>query len=578
MKKFLALFLALVMVLALAACGAGNNSEPVTEPVDEETPDAAELVSEAFIDPLADWAQYDALIAQIKAETDFAKRTELMHQAEDILMATNCVIPIYYYNDIYLMKDYVSGIYSNPYATKFFMYSTLANGSDTLRLNLASEPDYLDPALNSSVDGACLAANSFSGLYTYDAEGKTTPACATGYTVSEDGLTYTVTLKDGLKWSDGSDLTAADFVYSWKRAASDATAADYAYMFDNIKGFPNDLAVSAPDATTFVFELNAPCAYMEDLMAFPTFFPVKQAAVESYADWQTSPGGWCQEAGFVSNGAYVCTGWNHDTSMTYEKNPYWYDADKVTVEKLEYMLSANDTAIYAAYNAGDLDFADTVPTDEVASLLNNPEFHIVDELGTYYVAFNAKSAIFEGKTPEQAAAMRTAFTILIDRDYICENIGQTGQVAANAFSPLGMSDGNGGVFKSDATAQGYFDPYAINNDYDATVAKAITLLKSAGYKFGEDGKLSAETPIQLEYLTNTTSGHIAIAESIQQDLAAVGIELSIQQQDWNVFLEERKAGNFDFAREGWIADFNDPINMLEMWTTVSGNNDCQFGR
>ncbi len=578
MKKFLALFLALVMVLALAACGAGNNSEPVTEPVDEETPDAAELVSEAFIDPLADWSQYDALIAQIKAETDFAKRTELMHQAEDILMATNCVIPIYYYNDIYLMKDYVSGIYSNPYATKFFMYSTLSNGSDTLRLNLASEPDYLDPALNSSVDGACLAANSFSGLYTYDAEGKTTPACATGYTVSDDGLTYTVTLKDGLKWSDGSDLTAADFVYSWKRAASDETAADYAYMFDNIKGFPNDLAVSAPDATTFVFELNAPCAYMEDLMAFPTFFPVKQAAVESYADWQTSPGGWCQEAGFVSNGAYVCTGWNHDTSMTYEKNPYWYDADKVTVEKLEYMLSADDTAIYAAYNAGDLDFADSVPTDEVASLLNNPEFHIVDELGTYYVAFNAKSAIFEGKTPEQAAAMRTAFTILIDRDYICENIGQTGQVAANAFIPLGMADGNGGIFKSDATAQGYFDPYAINNDYDATVAKAITLLKSAGYKFGEDGKLSAETPIQLEYLTNTTSGHIAIAESIQQDLAAVGIELSIQQQDWNVFLEERKAGNFDFAREGWIADFNDPINMLEMWTTVSGNNDCQFGR
>ena len=578
MKKFLALFLALVMVLALAACGAGNNSEPVTDPADEEIPDAAELVSEAFIDPLADWAQYDALIAQIKAETDFAKRTELMHQAEDILMATNCVIPIYYYNDIYLMKDYVSGIYSNPYATKFFMYSTLANGSDTLRLNLASEPDYLDPALNSSVDGACLAANSFSGLYTYDAEGKTTPACATGYTVSEDGLTYTVTLKDGLKWSDGSDLTAADFVYSWKRAASDATAADYAYMFDNIKGFPNDLAVSAPDATTFVFELNAPCAYMEDLMAFPTFFPVKQAAVESYADWQTSPGGWCQDAGFVSNGAYVCTGWNHDTSMTYEKNPYWYDADKVTVEKLEYMLSADDTAIYAAYNAGDLDFADSVPTDEVASLLSNPEFHIVDELGTYYVAFNAKSAIFEGKTPEQAAAMRTAFTILIDRDYICENIGQTGQVAANAFIPLGMADGNGGVFKSDATAQGYFDPYAINNDYEGTVAQAITLLKSAGYKFGEDGKLSAETPIQLEYLTNTTSGHIAIAESIQQDLAAVGIELSIQQQDWNVFLEERKAGNFDFAREGWIADFNDPINMLEMWTTVSGNNDCQFGR
>jgi len=580
MKKLIAMSLALVMLFALVACGGGKTAtEPAPAPTEtvEETPDAAELVSDAFIDPLAGWGEYDALIAQIKSETDFAKRAELMHKAEDILMATNCVIPIYYYNDIYMMKDYVSDVYSNAYGFKYFMYANMANGADTLRINLASEPDYLDPALNSSVDGACLAVNSFSGLYAYDESGETVPACAESYTVSDDGLTYTVTLKDGLKWSDGSDLTAEDFVYSWKRAASDATAADYAYMFDNFKGFPDDLAVSAPDARTFVFELNAPCAYMQDLMAFPTFYPVKQEAVESYADWQTSPGGWCQDAGFVSNGAYVCTGWNHDVSMTYEKNPYWYDADKVTVEKLEFMLSADDTAIFAAYNAGNLDFADSLPTDEVASLLNNPEFYIVDQLGTYYVAFNAKSSVFEGKTPEQAACMREAFTILIDRDYICENIGQTGQIAANSFIPLGMADGNGGVFKADAE-DGYFDAYAVTNDYERTVERARNLLRAAGYQFGEDGKLSPETPIQLEYLTNTTSGHIAIAESIQQDLGAVGIGLTIQQQDWNVFLQERKNGNFDFAREGWIADFNDPINMLEMWTTNSGNNDCQFGR
>lgn len=589
MKKFIAMSLALVMLFALVACG-GSKTETTTpapaatetttpapaEPV-EEIPDAAELVSDAFIDPLTEWGTYDALIAQIKAETDFAKRTELMHEAEDILMASNCVIPIYYYNDIYMMKDYVSGVYSNNYGFKYFMHATMANGADTMRINLSSEPDYLDPALNSSVDGACLAVNSFSGLFAYDETGATVPACAESYTVSDDGLTYTVTLKDGLKWSDGSDLTAEDFVYSWKRAAADETAADYAYMFDNIKGFPDDMAVSAPDAKTFVFELNAPCAYMQDLMAFPAFYPVKQSAVEAYADWQTSPGGWCQEAGFVSNGAYVCTGWNHDVSMTYEKNPYWYDADKVTIEKLEFMLSADDTAIYAAYNAGNLDFADTVPTDEVATLLDNPEFYIVDELGTYYVCFNAKSKVFEGKTPEQSACMREAFSILIDRDYICENIGQTGQVAANAFIPLGMADGNGGVFKETAE-DGYFDAYAITNDYENTVERARTLLKAAGYKFNDDGKLSAETPIQLEYLTNTTSGHVAIAESVQQDLAAVGIQLTIQQQDWNVFLEERKSGNFDFARNGWIADFNDPINMLEMWTTVSGNNDVQFGR
>ena len=406
------------------------------------------------------------------------------------------------------------------------------------------------------------------------------PACAESYKVSSDGLTYTVTLKKGLKWSDGSALTAADFEYSWKRAVSPDTAADYEYMFSGFDGYESGaLNVKALDDSTLEFKLIAPCAYIEDLMAFPTFYPVCKKYVEAHSTKET-PGAWCADAGFVSNGPYVCTEWKHDVSMTYTKNPYWYDADKVTVEKLEFMLSADDTAIFAAYNAGNLDFADTVPTDEIAKLLEtkNPEFYIVDELGTYYVAFNAKSKLFEGKTPEQAACMRQAFSLLIDRDYICENIGQTGQVAANAFIPLGMADGNGGLFKSDAVKEGYYDPSAINNNQEATLAKARELLMAAGFKFDAEGKLSTETPITIEYLTNQSTGHIAVAESMQQDFSAVGIKMSIQVQDWNVFLEERKNGNFDIAREGWIADFNDPINMLEMWITTSGNNDCQFGR
>ena len=584
MKKILALLLAVVMVLALCACG--KTSAPAEDLKLEDDVDleaiAAELVSDAFIDPINEWAQYDELIAEIKACTDFAQRAELMHQAEDILMSNYCVIPIYYYNDIYMQKPYVDGFYSNLFGNKFFMYTTLGEDapSESLRINLASEPDYLDPALNSSVDGACLAVNSFSGLYTYDANGKTAPACATGYEVSEDGLTYTVTLQEGLKWSDGSDLTAADFEYSWKRAASPETAADYAYMFAGFEGYDDgEIAVAAIDDVTLEFTLTAPCAYMEDLMAFPTFFPVKQEAVEAYEDWETSPGGWCAEAGFVSNGAYVCTGWDHDVSMTYEKNPYWYDAENVVVEKLEFMLSADDTAIYAAYNDGSVDFIDTVPTDEIATLLadENPEFYIIDNLGTYYVAFNANSELFADKTPEQAACMREAFNLLIDRDYICENIGQTGQIAADAYIPLGMADGNGGVFKT-ADDEGYYDAYGTNNDHAMVIAEATELLTAAGYVFTEDGVLSDETPIEIEYLTNESTAHVAIAESMQQDFAELGIKITIAQVDWNVFLEERKEGNFDIAREGWIADFNDPINMLEMFTTDSGNNDPQYGR
>ena len=579
MKRTIAILLVLVALCSAVFAAGAKEAQPAAASA-AGTINAEEYKGADYVDPVKGWAKYDALIAAIKSETDTAKRTQMMHEAEDILMSNWCVIPIYYYNDLYMQKGYVSGVYSNPFATKFFQYASLSNGSTTLRINLASEPDYLDPALNSSVDGACLAAASFAGLYTYNAQGVTAPALAEGYTVSDGGLTYTVKLKSGLKWSDGSDLTANDFVYSWKRAVAPETAADYEYMFSGFAGYEEgDLAVKAIDDTTLEFKLIAPCAYIEDLMAFPTFFPVKQSAVESYADWLTSPGGWCQEAGFISNGPFVCTAWNHDVSMTYEKNPYYWDAANVKLEKLEFMLSADDNAIYAAYNAGDLDLIDSVPTDEVAKLIEskNPEFYVVDELGTYYVAFNAKSSLFDGKTPAQAACVREAFSILIDRDYIVDNIGQTGQVAANAYIPLGMADGNGGIFKESAEA-GYYDAYAINKDPAGTVAKAVDLLKAAGYKFDANNKLSAETPISLTYLTNQSSGHIAIAESIQQDLAAVGISLSIQVQDWNVFLEERKQGNFDFAREGWIADFNDPINMLEMWTTTSGNNDCQYGR
>ena len=139
-----------------------------------------------------------------------------------------------------------------------------------------------------------------------------------------------------------------------------------------------------------------------------------------------------------------------------------------------------------------------------------------------------------------------------------------------------MADGNGGIFK-DAAAW----DYPVEDGYystDVDVDGAIELLEFAGFKFDENGMLSDETPLSFEYLTNTTSGHIAIAECIQQDLAEVGINMTIRSIDWAVFLDERKAGNYDIARNGWIADFNDPINMLEMWTTNSGNNDAQFGR
>lgn len=449
--------------------------------------------------------------------------------------------------------------------------------TNVLNINLASEPDYLDPALNSSVDGGCLAVNSFAGLYTYDKDGNLIPQLATDMPeVSEDGTVYTVHMIES-KWSNGDDLKAADFVYSWNRVIAEETAADYAYLFDIIaRADDGSLAIETPDDYTLVITLNSPCPYFNDLMAFPTFFPVHQASVEAANPDGTVPGKWAQEAGFVCNGAYTLQSWNHNESMVYVKNPNYYDAANVTMDELHFMLSADDTAIYAAYNSGDLDYIDTVPNDEIASLNGiNPEFGILDNLGTYYIGFNVNDPIFDGKTVEEAAKMREAMSLLVDRQFIVENVGQTGQVTADSFVPEGMADGNGGIFKTADTS--YYDASATGA---GELETAKGLLEEAGYTFTDngDGSYAIDPAINMTFLTNDGTGHIAVAESIQQDLALLGINMEIKSEDWNVFLEDRKNGNFTIAREGWLADYNDPVNMLEIFTSDSGNNDMQLGK
>ena len=593
MKKLTALLLALVMCFGLVACGGQTASTETTAPAAEATEPAAqetEAVESNFVDPVNGWDTYDALIEQIRTCTDPVERVDLMHQAEDILMDTGALLPLYFYTDIYLQKDYLTNVYWTPFGYKYFMFAELGNGSDTLRMYLASEPDKLDPALNSTVDGAILAINSFAGLFTYDAEQKQVPDLAESYTVSDDGLTYTFTLKDDLKWSNGDTLDASDFVYSWNRAVNPATASDYAYMFAPIKGYAEmtemdeegnlvnpdaTLAVTASeDGKTLTVELTTPTAYFLDLCAFPTYFPVYQEAVEAADPEGNNPGAWALDPGenFVCSGAYVLTEWNHNSSMVYEKNPYYHRADEVTIERQELMLSSDETAVFAAYNDGSLDFADGVPTAEIAGLEGNPEYHVIGTLGTYYVSFNVNSPMFDGMSAEDAATLRKALSLFIDRDYIVTNIGQADQVPAGSFIPAGCSDGNGGEFKN----KDYFDPSY--EAFEDNVAKGIEMMESIGFKFDENGMLSDETPLSFTYMVNTPGSNVDVAVAIQSDMAAVGINMEVDPMEWNVFLNDRKNGNFDVARNGWLMDYNDPLNMLEMWTSDSGNNDCQFGR
>ena len=560
-KKVGACVLAASMVLSMTACNSStpSNTDTTTTTTKAKSDSATEATSAegtsaegtsadtSSVDTgsaAPDWSAYDALIDEIRTTTDFAARVDLMHQAEDMLMDTWAVIPIYYYNDVYLQNADVDGIFSTVFGMKFFMSATNESDPGNLKINIASEPDYLDPALTSSVDGGCLAVNTFAGLNTYNADGQLVPAVAESYDVSEDGTEYTFHLRES-KWSNGEEVTANDFVYSWNRVIADETAADYSYLLDVIERKDDgSLAVDATDDYTLTVKLVAPCAYFLDLTAFPTFYP------------------------------FTLQTWNHNESMIYVKNDNYYDADNVTINTLEFMLSDDDTAIYAAYNSGDLDFADTVPNDEIQSLLNNPEFHIVDNLGTYYAGFNVNSDMFAGKTVQQAADMRHAISLLIDRQYIVDTVGQTGQQLADTFVPIGMADGNGGVFHN----KSYYDAAATGADQ---VEEAKALLEGAGYTFTDngDGSYAISPALGFEYLTNTTTNHVAIAESIQADLSILGIEVTIKQEDWNVFLADRKSGNYSgMCREGWLADYNDPVNMLEIFTSDSGNNDMQLGK
>ena len=561
MKKPLAILMALTLMTSCFSALADAGSEP-------------------------DWTEYDRLIKEIKAETDFMAREDKLHQAEEMLMQTGAVLPLFYDNSAFVTRSGVTGVYNDLFSATYFDRAEV-EGSETLRVNIGSEPNRLDPALCLTSTESDLVIASFGGLYRRNAESKPEPNLASGCEVSEDQLTYTFTMREGLKWSDGTKLDAHDFEYSWKRAADPQTGADYSYLYNIIKGYPKDLAVTASeDGRTLTVVLNAPCAYFLDLASFANTFAVPRHAVESAENYsQLNPGAWAKEAGYVCSGPFMLSRWQHDEFMELVKNPNYWDADSVKVEKLVLMLSADATAVYTAYLAGDLDLICSLPPDEITPLRQTPEFHSFDRLSTQFIALNVKSHLFDGMTVEQASAMRRAFAVLIDRDFIIDTVTQRGEKEANCFIPDSMSDGNGGFFKTSDVNYTYPVTAHLTNGepmegyytLDVDVPGAIALLKEAGFEFDGD-KLSEKTPISFEFLTTSSAMASNVAQCVQQDLAAVGIEMNIRTCEFNEYVSEVHSGNYDVASGAWVADFNDPVAMLEMWTSTSGNNLCRLGK
>ena len=463
-----------------------------------------------------------------------------------------------------------------------------AMGPSSIAVCLASEPDTIDPALNSAVDGATLVAHLFSGLAKWDQDENGALVIAPDAAkelvegvVNEDGtVTYTYTLRDGLKWSDGKDVTAADFEFAWKRAASTALGADYGYMFEVVKGYPDELAVKALDEKTLEVTLANSVAYWNELLAFPTYFPVREDVVANEA--------WATDAStYVSNGAYKMTGWEHNSVITLEKNPDFVDADQITMDKIEFYLSDDANNMLTNFENGSWQLIDDVPTNEIANLkVNYPtEFVVAGQIGTYYVCWNineqilpASSTLTGAEAEAAKAEIRKAISLLFDRNYIVEEIGQAGQAPASSFVAMGMTNPDGSQFYQTAGGNdGYYGYYNVSADaLESNFASAIETLKKY-YTFDEATQMFTDFPT-LTYLYNTSEGHKAIGEYLQNALATVGITMNLENQEWNTFLNTRKNGDYSIARNGWLADYNDPICFLDMWTTSSGNNGVQFGK
>ena len=440
-----------------------------------------------------------------------------------------------------------------------------------------SNPETLDPALNSAVDGGNTIITVFETLLIINENNEAVPGQAESWTTSEDGLTWTFTMRDGLKWSDGTDLNAKDFEYSFKRMANPDTAAPYAETclgmidgFEEAAGFPDAdgnptvepnldaLNVKASDdGKTLTIVLAYPCSYFDKIVAFAAMSPVQKATVEANGDaWCTSPDT------YVCNGPFMITEWTPSERIVLTKNPNYvggWDSSKIVSESITLLLLEDSSASFAAYNSGEAQLIKDVPTDEIPSLTkaeDGGDFYVDTILATYYVSLNLKRDAFKD------AKVRRALSLAIDRDYVANTIMQGTYSTADSIVGPGIVDENG-YFHDNGNA-----PY-ISADYEANLAEAKKLLADAGYPNGEGYPT-------LEYSTNDAGYHVPLAEYLQQAWSDLGITLTISKMEWSSFTAARRAGEYDVARNGWVMDYNDPSNMLELFCSGNGNNDGKY--
>jgi len=445
------------------------------------------------------------------------------------------------------------------FAFAFSSVSSLApmqTAQDSFVFNNKAEPETLDPHVVTGTPDSYIVIQLFEGLMTRKADWTSiTYGQAESYHVSKDGQTYTFKLKPNLKWSDGSKLTAEDFVYSFHRGVEPKTLGQYAYWFtDNIAGMKEYAAnptpenqkktgVRALDDRSLEIKLLKPVPYFVQMLSEPFAYPVKKSVVEKFGDRWTRP------ERIVGNGPYNLIEWKVTDKIVMEKNPNYVDAASVQIKKIVALPIVERQTAVDLFRQGRLDWTgyNGVPNALVPSMRSDKNFRLHPGFITYFYRMNSTRA------PLNDPRVRMALALAINRGDIVEKVTRAGEIPASNFVPLGV-----GTYKSLATT--------ISSDHKVNLEKAKKLLADAGFPGGKGMR-----KLSLQY--NSDENHkrvaLAITEMWNRDL---GVQVEAYNQEWKVYLKAQESLDYDISRSGWAGDYPDAASFLELFTSTSANN------
>lgn len=435
---------------------------------------------------------------------------------------------------------------------------TESNEPKVVNLNNQSEPGSLHPANGQGTHDSWLMDHAFEGLVKKDEEGKIIPGMAEKWETSEDGITWTFYLKDGMKWSDGEPVTAHDFEYAWKYVLKPETAADYAYQmyylsngqqYNEGTATEDQVGVKALDDLTLEVTLAAATPFFLDLTTHYTYYPISKKVQEANPKW-------AEEAeSYVSNGPFKLTEWNHKESMKLEKNDNYYDSENIHLDEINFVMIEDENTAWQMYQTGELDLAYPLPADVTGQLIksDDSEFYNGNELAVYYYNFNTD------KKPFNNVKVRKALAMTIDRKVITENVAQGGQVPAYSVVPTGIPEGSGDFAENTGEL------------FKEDIEEAKKLLAEG---LAEEGM--TEVP-QFTILYNTLDAHKKIAEAIQEMWRKnLDVNVTLENVEFQVKLDREKAGDFEISRAGWVGDYVDPMTFLELWVADGAYNDANW--